>query len=152
MERYALQQSAEGNAEDQRRHHAADEEAPVPGIAPAGIVNLGPVVEADGTEEQREQHQQHRHVEAGKGGGIDHRPGGEDGAARGDEPDLIAVPVRADGVDGDAAFGVGTGDEGQEAAHPHVHAVGDGKPHEECSDEDPPDELQGFIIEHCHLP
>ncbi|HOT81487.1 MAG TPA: hypothetical protein PKY13_15950, partial [Microthrixaceae bacterium] len=93
MERNALQQVAEGDAEDQRRHGAADEEAPVPRRAPARILDLAAVIEADRAEEERPQHGEHRPVEAGEGRRINQRPGGEDGTAAGDEPHLVAVPV-----------------------------------------------------------
>src|SRR5690606_29919897 len=108
----ALQQVAEGDAEDQRRYCAADEQAPVPGLAPARIVDLAPIVETDRPEEECPQHRQHGPVKAAEGGGIHQRPGGEDGATTGDEPDLVAVPVRADGVDDDAALDIVLADEG----------------------------------------
>ncbi|MGF6370972.1 hypothetical protein OKW40_003722 [Paraburkholderia sp. RAU6.4a] len=63
-ERHALQQIAERDTEHQRRHEAADKEAPVPRVAPARILALAAIVEADRAEEQREQHEQHREVEA----------------------------------------------------------------------------------------
>ena len=118
-EGHALQQVAEGDAEDQRRNGTAGEQPPVPGITPLRIVELRTVVEAHRPEEQGEQHEQHRHVEAGEGGGVNGGPGGEDGAAGGDQPHLVAVPVRADGVDGNPPLGVGLGDEGQERTHAH---------------------------------
>ena len=151
LERDALQQIAEGDAEDQRRDRAADEQPPVPRVAPARVVDLGAVVETDGPEEQAEQHQQHRHVEARERGAVDHRPGREDRAAGGDEPHLIAVPVGADGIDGDAPFRVVARDEWQQRADAHIHAVGDSEADQQRADHPPPNEFQGLIVEHGSL-
>ena len=51
VERNALQQVAERHANHQRRHEAADEDAPVPHVTPAVILNLRAVVETHRTEE-----------------------------------------------------------------------------------------------------
>ncbi|MCY1533008.1 hypothetical protein D9M68_683130 [compost metagenome] len=151
LERHALQQVAKGHAEDHRRDEASDEEAPVPGAAPGGVVDLAAVVETHRAEEQRPQHREHGPVEAAERGGVDQRPGREDGAAAGDEPDLIAVPVRADGVDDDTALDVAAADEGQQRAHAHVVAVHDGEADEQHAHEQPPDQFEGFVVEHGDL-
>ena len=148
VEGHALQQVAEGDAEDQRRHGAADEQAPVPRRTPARVVDLAAVVEADRPEEERPEHGEHRPVEARERGCINERPGGEDGAAAGDEPHLVAVPVRTDGVDDDAPFGVAAPDEGQQRADAHVVPVHDGEADEQHADEQPPDDFQRFVVDH----
>ena len=147
MEGHALQQVAEGHAEDQRWHRAPHEQAPVPGAAPARVVDLAAIVEPHRPEEQCPQHGQHGPVETGEGRRIDQRPGGEDGAAAGDEPHLVAVPVRADGVDDDAALDVILADEGQQGAHAHVVAVHDGEADEQHTHQQPPDELESRVVD-----
>ncbi|MCY1367566.1 hypothetical protein D9M69_545090 [compost metagenome] len=151
LEGHALQQVAEGHAEDHRWHETADEQAPVPGAAPGGVVDLAAVVKTHRAEEQRPQHRQHGPVEAAEGGGVDQRPSREDGAAAGDEPDLVAVPVRADGVDDHTALDVALADEGQQRAHAHVVAVHDGEADEQHADQQPPDQFEGFVVEHGDL-
>jgi hypothetical protein len=101
MERHALQHIAERDAEDQRRHEAADEQRPVPDSAPCGVVQLAAELERDRAQDQRQQHHEHREVEAGERRRIERRPGRERGAAAEDEPDL-ALPHRPDRVDGAA--------------------------------------------------
>ncbi len=120
VERDAQKQVAESDAEDQRRHGAADEEAPVPRAAPARIGNLAAVVEADRTQKQREQRQDQRHVEAGERRRVDERPRRERRAARGNEPDLVALPVRTDRVEHDATLVIVAPDEGQQRADAEV--------------------------------
>ncbi len=53
--------------------------------------------------------------------------GRDDGTAAKDEPDLVAFPCRADGVDDHAALFVRLRDEGQEYADAQVESVGQGK-------------------------
>ena len=152
VKRHTLQKVAEGHAEDERRYRTADEQTPVPGAAPGRVVDLAAVVEADRAEEQRPQHGQHGPVEAAERGRVHQRPGGEDRTAAGDEPHLVAVPVRADGVDDDATFFVVAPGEGQQRAHAHVVAVHDGEADQQHADQQPPDDLQGFVVEHDRSP
>jgi hypothetical protein len=151
-EGHALEQIAESHPEDQRRHRPADEEAPVPGAPPGGVVDLAAVIKAHRAEEQRPQHRQHRPVEAREGGGIHQRPGRKDGAAAGDEPHLVAVPVGADGIDDDPPFGVVLADEGQQRSDAHVVAIHDGEAHQQHPDEQPPDQFERCVIQHFETP
>ena len=61
-------------------------------------------LERHGAQDEAEQHQHDRQVEAAEGDGVDEREGGEEGAAAGEQPDLVAVPDRADGGAHDAAL------------------------------------------------
>jgi hypothetical protein len=145
--RHPLQQVSEGHPEDQRRHGAADDQAPVPGAAPARVGHLAAVLEAHRPEEQREEHEQECPVKAGEGRRVDQRPGCEERAAAGDEPDLVALPGGADAVDEHAALVVGFGHKGQQRPHPEVEPVHDGKADEQRAHEQPPDDLEGEIVE-----
>ena len=51
------------------------------------------------------------------------REGGERRAARGQQPDFVAVPDRADGVDHRPALGVVPAQEGQQDAHAEVESL-----------------------------
>ncbi|ABV13524.1 hypothetical protein CKO_02407 [Citrobacter koseri ATCC BAA-895] len=152
MERYALQQVAKRHADNQRRHKAPHEDAPVPHVAPAGVFNLGTVVKTDRTEEQGRQHEDHRHIETGKRRSVNHRPGGEQRATGGDQPHLVTVPVRGDGVDHNSTLGVVTTEETGEHAHPHVEAIGNRKTDQQNANQQPPDKTQYFIIDHLTTP
>ncbi len=152
MKRHALKQVAEGDAADDGRHRGAQKERPVPGSAPLLGGNLAAIVKGEGTQDERKKQNQHRPVEAGKCRGVDERPGGEHGAASGDEPHLIAVPVRRDGIDHAAPLGVGFSEKGQQRSHAHVLAVHDGEAREENADEKPPEDLQNVIVDHDFSP
>ncbi len=54
----------------------------------------------------------------------------------------------ADGVDHHAALDIAPADEGQQRAHAHVVAVHDGKADQQHADQQPPDDLQGWVVEH----
>ncbi len=148
LERQPEKQVAEGHAEHQRRHRTADEQRPVPGTAPARVLHLAAVVEAHWPAEQREQHQQHGPVQAGESHRVDHRPGGEQGATGGDEPHLIAVPMRGDGVDRHTPLVVGLADEGHQRHGAHVEAIGQGEADQQHTDQHPPDQLENLVVEH----
>ncbi len=147
VEGHADQHVADRDAEDQRGHGAADEERPVPGAAPGRAFALRAVFEGDGTEDQRGEDHEHREVEAREAGRVEDRPSGEDRAAAEDEPDLVALPHRADGVDRDPAFGVGVADEGQKRAHAHVETVGQREADEKDAEQQPPDEAEHVIAD-----
>ena len=98
-------------------------------------MDFAAVVKPDRAEKQRPQHDQHGPVETAEGGGVDQRPGRKNSATAGDEPDLVAVPVRPHGVDNDAAFQVAAPDKGQQGAHAHVVAIHDGKADQQHADQ-----------------
>jgi hypothetical protein len=147
VERQAEQEVAESDAEHQRRHRAADEEPPVPGVAPARVVHLAAEVEAHRPEEECEQDEQQRPVESGERRRVDQRPRRKGRAAGGDEPDLVALPRRAHRIDDDAALLVVLAEERQQCAHAHVEAVGHGEADQQHADEQPPDDLERFVVE-----
>ena len=137
----AEQQIPKGHPEDQWRYGTADEQSPVPGLAPSGVVDFAAVVETDRTKKESPQHNQHGPVETGKCGGVNQRPGGKNGTATGDEPDLVSIPVWPDGVDDDTAFHVVLANEGQQCANTHVVSVHDGEADQQHADQQPPDEF-----------
>ena len=145
--RRALQHVAHSHAEHQRGHEAADEQRPVPAIAPAGIGALGAVLERHGAQDQGRQHQEHGEVEAGKADRIDEWPGRKDRPAAQDEPHLVAFPVRCDGVDRHAAFLVRLADEGHQRGNAQVIAISQGKADQQRAHQAPPDDPQRFVVE-----
>ena len=148
VKRHSLKQIAESYAEDDRGHGRTHKQSPVPRVAPARAGHLAAEVKANRTQDQCEKHDEHGPVKAREGSAVQKRPGREDGAAAREQPHLVAVPVRGDGVDHAAAVGVVLAEEGQQRTHAHVLAVHDGKAHEQHTDEEPPDQTQNFIIDH----
>ena len=80
-------------------------------------------------------------VKPGKNPGIDHGEGGKEGAGPGDQPDLIAVPDRPDGIEEDAAVFVLL-DQKVQRADPEVEAVEHGVAGEKDADENEPDGVE----------
>src|SRR5690606_30765715 len=109
----AQHQIPECHAKNKWRYQATDSEPPVPQITPAWIVDFGAVVKAYRPEKQRAQRDDQRHIEPGKGRRVHHWPGGEYGASSGNEPHLVAFPVRPYGIDHHTAIHVGSADNSQ---------------------------------------
>ena len=147
-ERHALEQVSERHAEDQRRHHAARKQRPVPEAAPVSVLQLAAEFESRRPQDQRRQHQEHGQIEAGETRGIEHRPGGEDGAAAQDEPHLIAFPHRPHGVEHHAALLVGASDERQQRRDSQIESVHHRETDQQYAHERPPDEAQDFVFAH----
>jgi len=137
----------EGDAEEEGGEEGAEEEGEVPGAFPWGGGDFGAELDGDGTGDEAGEEEHEGDVEGGEDGGVDGWEGGEEGAAGGDEPDFVAVPDGADGVDGDAALVFVSGEE-VEDADAEVEAVEDGVAGEEDEDEDEPDGLEE-IEGHC---
>ena len=152
MERRAKQQIAEGDAEDQGRHEAGDEEGVIPDRAPQRALQLGPEGQSDRAEDKADQHEHHRQIEAREGSGVEQRPSGKDRAAAKHEPDLIAFPHRTDGVHRDAPLAVGARDEGMEHGDAEIEAVHDRETGQQDAEQRPPDQAQGCIIEKHDVP
>ena len=93
---------------------------------PARVVPLAPVLERDAADDQRDEDQQQRQVEGAEHGRVPGGERGERGPARGEQPDLVAVPDGADRVDHDPAVGVvAAAEERQQDADAEVEALED---------------------------
>ncbi len=147
MERHTFKRVADRDPENQRRHCAANKERPVPVPTPRYTLALRPILKSNRTEDQREQHQKHGKVEAGKAQRIKRGPRRKDRPAAQNEPDLIAFPNGTDRVDSDTPLGVGLRHEGQKRANAHVEPVGDGEADEEDTEQPPPDQAQRGIVD-----
>ncbi len=146
-ERHALQNVAERHAEHQRRHEAAGKQRVIPERAPACILDLVAELEADRPQDQGRQHQEHGDVEARKRRRINRRERGEDGAAAGDQPHLVAVPDRPDRVDRHAPLAVVARHERQQGRDAEIEAVHDGEADQQHAEEQPPDYAKDFIVD-----
>ncbi len=93
------------------------------------------------SEDQCHQQQHEREIEPGKHGRIDVGKRREQRAAAGDEPDFVAVPHRADGVEHDAPLFVFLGEEMQRA-DAEVEAVEHRVAGEQHADQDEPDRVE----------
>ena len=146
----SAQNQAEGDAEDHRRQGAANNQRPVPEIAPARILNLGAVFKARRPEKQCEQSGKHGRIEHRERRGIGQRHGREDRARAENQPDLIAVPCRGDNIDQHLAFVIRATDDAQHRADPQIKAAGDAEPGQQNAQKRPPENPQNIVI-HCHF-
>ena len=148
IHRHAADDVAERDADEQRGYQAAEEEGAVPHGAPAAVTVAE--LERDRPQDEPEQHEHDRQVEAAEGHGVHHGEGGEDGAGAGEEPDLVAVPHGADRRADDALLVVALRDEGIEHARAEVEAVEDHVHREQDRDEEEPDVGQGHLVTSLH--
>jgi hypothetical protein len=77
---------------------------------------------SNAADDQRHQDQQQGQVEGAEHGRVPAGERRERGAARGQQPDLVAVPDRPDGVDHDPAAGLVPAEHGQQDADAEVEA------------------------------
>ena len=139
VERDAAHDVREGHAPQQRGHRRARDDRDVPVAPPAVTVDLAPVLEGEAAHDERDEDEQQREVEAGEQARVPLGEGGEGRAARHEQPDLVAVPDRADGVDRDPAVVLGASDHGQQHADAEVEAFEDEVAGPEDGDEQEPD-------------
>ncbi|MBG9885261.1 hypothetical protein ABE10_01395, partial [Bacillus toyonensis] len=97
-------------------------------------------------QDQREQDQQQRQVEAAEERGVPLREGGEQAGARDDHPGLVEVPDRADRVDHLTPRHVVLAEEGQRHPHAEVEAVEDEIPDEEERDDPEPEDCEVHVF------
>ena len=145
VEGHALQHVAHGHPEDDRGQKPGHEQDGIPAAAPGGVFALAAELEGHRPQDEREQDGEHGQVEARERHRVQLRPGGEDGAAPQDQPDLVAFPDGADGVDDGAAFDIGACDEGQQRADAQVKAVGHRIADQQHAHQCPPDQAQHLI-------
>ena len=122
----------------------AQEEAEVPEAAPPDVVSFRAEFHGDCSEDEGEQEEHEGDVEAGEDGGVGVGEGGEHGTAKGDEPDLVAVPKGADGVHEEASFRIGLG-QGVEHADAEIEAVENGVAGKEDSQQGKPDQAKHIV-------
>ena len=132
---------ADGDAEHEGRAGAREREGEVPVPAPPARIALAAELDRDGAADQRREQQHEGQVEGAERGGVGDGEGGEQRAAEGHEPDLVAVPQRADGVHHDAALLVAA-DEQVQHADAEVEAVEDGVAGEQHAQKEEPQDVQ----------
>ncbi len=143
----SLDHIADGHTEDQRRHEARDHHQQVEDRTPGAVLHLAAIDDGDRADHQACQCDYHRRIEAGEGRGIDHGPGREDRAGTQDQPDLVALPDRADGIDDDAPLAILARHEGQQDQAAKVEAVGQRKADQQHAQQHPPDHPQRAVVE-----
>ncbi len=123
VDRGAVDERRQPDPPEKRRAEAADRVRPCPRRPPPGRLALRAPLERDDANDQEEQDEQQREVEA-----REHRrvPGGEGRERRSagdDEPDLVAVPDRSDRPQGGTPLLVRARDERKQHPDPEVEPL-----------------------------
>ena len=114
-----------------------------------GSVSLLRNMKPTGPQDQRDQHQEHCQVEARKRRGIEQRPGREHRAAAEDEPHLVALPDRLDGLEQSAALSASVLPMKRKSAPtPRSKPSVTAKPISSTPEQQPPDQTQRLVLEH----
>ena len=151
VERHAVHDVRERHAPQQRGQRRADDDRDVPVAPPAVTVDLAAELEGHPAQDQRDEDEQQREVEAGEQARVPLGERGEGRPARDEQPDLVAVPDRADGVDRDAAVVLGAPDQRQQHADAEVEALEDEVAGPQDRDEQEPDvgECHGRLLQYA---
>ncbi len=123
---------------DQRR----PEDGVLPVALPALLVPLVPVLERHTAHDQADQDQQQREVEAAEQRRVPVGEGREGRAGGREQPDLVPVPDRADGVDQHAALGGVARQQSGQDADAEVEALEEEVADPQDGDEDEPDVVE----------
>ena len=140
----AAHQVAERDAPQQRRQERADDDHDVEVATPLQAAALAAVLERDPAHDQRHQDEQQRQVEAAEQRGVPRRERREQGAAGGEQPDLVAVPHRAERGQQRALLALVLAQDRQQHADAVVEALEHEVADEQDCDESEPEDLKGF--------
>ena len=148
VDRDAVDEAREPDSPQQRRPEAGDRVHPRPRCSPPRRLALRPPLERHDPDDEEEENEQEREVEAGEHRRVPGRERREGGAARDDEPDLVAVPYRPDRAERDRPLLVVLRHERQQHADAEVEALEQEVPRPEHRDEDEPERLAGPSVAH----
>jgi hypothetical protein len=141
-DRHAVKKVGEGHAPKQGRQRGAPEDGAIPPGPPRRVVLLPTEFKRHSSKNKRGEHKKERKVEATEDRGVPQGEGGERGPARGDQPDLIAIPDGSDGVDHHAAVHVVSAEERQQDSDAEVEALQEEVSQPEHGDQNEPELLE----------
>ena len=142
-QRHAAQEIAERGAEEHRRESRSEREDGVPERTPQAVFDVRAELDRDAAQDERPENQEDRQVEAREAGREHRREGEEEDAAGGEQPDLVAVPERADRGQHLPAFPVGARNQEVEGAGAEIETVHDDIDRDHDRGESEPEGLHG---------
>src|SRR5690348_15901327 len=145
IDRQALKDVAERQAKQQREPDLRNGEDAIPGRSPVRPFLLGAELERYGAQDQHEQDERECEVEPGEQRGVDEREHREQHAPADHEPDLVAVPDRADAVEEGPPLVVGPGQGDQKDPDAHVEPIEDQVARDDEDEEEEPDVVEGHF-------
>src|SRR6516162_9131297 len=96
----------ERGTEENRQQNTCDRKDEVKGVSPNAIAKMAPKFDSDTAEHQKPQHHNQRQIKAAEAGRIEQRERKVERSSRGQQPDFITVPHRANRTQNSAAFGI----------------------------------------------
>lgn len=139
VERDAADDVAQGRAEEDDEEKASEPEKAIEEAAPYRAIEVGAEFDADAAQDEQPEDDVQRQVESAEGRRVEQGKGEVEGAASGDEPDLVAVPDGADGAQDGEALLIGLGDEQVEGTRAEVESIEDDVGDDHSRDERKPD-------------
>ena len=142
VERDAVEEVREPDSPDQRCAEASERVGAKPGGPPARARALPTPFERDDADDQEEEDEQEREVEAREHRRVPAGEGRERRSADDDEPDLVAVPDRADRLEHRLPLALVSGEERQQHADAEVEALEHEVARPEDGDHGEPEDLE----------
>src|SRR6266487_816592 len=102
---------------------ASKKEHPIPEGDPHRILDVRAEFDRDAAQHQEPEDDDQGQVEPAEAGGIEHGESEEQSASGRDEPDLVSIPYRADGLQNQATLFIRFGREQVDGTSPQVKAV-----------------------------
>jgi hypothetical protein len=142
VQRQAHEDVGERDAKEQGGQEAAGDDAPVPDPAPGCALDKAAELHGNPADDEAEEQQHERGVQGAEHDRVGPWKGGEGHPARGDQPDLVAVPERPHGRDHRSPLLLVAGQEGHHGAQAQVEPARDEVGRPKDSPEQKPDCLE----------
>src|SRR5215831_11049760 len=125
VERHSTQEIPERRSEKDGKENTRNPEKEVPSSAPDAIPHVTAELDRDAAQDQAPEHEEDREIEAGNAGREHARECHEESSPGEEEPDLVAVPERADRRKDLTPFRLAPRDEEMEGAGAEIETVED---------------------------
>ena len=133
----AVEEGADGCAEEQGAEHAVQDEKPAIGVLAQEVAEFALELIADGLEHEAEEDEHPHPVGTAEAGAVEEGEGGKEGTAEGDEGGEGEFPLAAGAVDDECAFAFGAA-EGENLCVGALHEHEEDDERAEETDEQPP--------------
>ena len=146
VQRQARSGQSQGSTEPEGDQERSPAQGPVHPPPPPVAVDLAAVLDGHRPENQPDQDEHEGDVQGREQGGVPVGEGGEEPGGCGDQPHLVAVPHRADGIEHLPALALIAGTGEHEHPHAQVEAVQEDEPGPQHRDGDEPESGKQFHV------